>query len=79
MAAGLTLRTAGEATTPFWVTPSDQTTVHGPVPVRAAWIWAELPAQTTPPPETAAVGSVRTTAVVVPALDVHALTVTVTL
>ncbi len=75
---GLTVRVAGEATTPFCVTPSDQTTVHGPEPVRAAWICVDPPVQTAPPPETAAVGSVRTVAAVVAATDVQPLTVTVT-
>jgi hypothetical protein len=79
VAAGLTLRVAGEARTFDCVTPSDHTTVHGPVPVSAAWIVAEPPGQTAPPPETVAVGSVRTVAVVVAAADVQALTVTVTL
>lgn len=60
--------------------PSDQTTVHGPVPVSAAWITAEPPpAQIVPPPDTDAVGSARTVAVVVPAGDVQPFTVTVTL
>ena len=71
---------AGDETTFDCVTPSDHTTVHGPVPVSAAWIAAEpVPAQIAPPPETAAVGSGRTTAVVVPAGEVQPLTVTVTL
>jgi hypothetical protein len=78
--AGATERVAGEETTPDCVIPSDQTTVHGPVPVSAAWIAAEPePAQMVPPPETAAVGSGRTVAVVVPAGDAQPLTVTVTL
>ena len=79
VAAGLTFRVAGEVRTFDCVTPSDQTTVQGPVPVSAAWIVAEPPGQTAPPPETVAVGSVRTVAVVVAAADVQALTVTVTL
>ena len=36
VAAGLTLRVAGEARTFDCVTPSDQTTIHGPLPVSAA-------------------------------------------
>ena len=80
VADGETDRIAGDAPTPDWVTPSDQTTVHGPVPVRAAWITAEAPpAHMVAPPETVAVGSGRTVAVVVPAGDVQPLTVTVTL
>ena len=79
VAAGLTLRVAGDAATFDCVTPSDQTTVHGPVPVSAAWIVVEPPGQIAPPPETVAVGSARTVAVVVAADDVHASTVTVTL
>ena len=54
--AGLTERVAGEAPTPLCVTPSDQITVQGPVPVSAAWIVVELPAQICAVPETAAVG-----------------------
>ena len=33
---GLTLRVAGLAATPVWVTASDHVTLHGPVPVRSA-------------------------------------------
>ena len=78
--AGETDRVAGEATTPDCVTPSDQTTLHGAVPVSAAWMSAvPPPAHIVAPPETAAVGSGRTVAVVVPAVDVQPLTVTVTL
>lgn len=78
--AGATAREAGEERTLDCVMPSDQTTVQGPVPVSAAWITAEPPpAQIVPPPETAAVGRVRTAAVVVPAGDVQPLTLTVTL
>lgn len=79
VAAGLTLRVAGEAATFDWVTPSDHTTVQGPVPVSAAWIVAEPPGQIAPPPETAAVGRTRTVPVVVAGADVQPLTVTVTL
>jgi hypothetical protein len=78
--AGETDRVAGDEATPDWTTPSDHVTVHGPVPVSAAWMLAAPPpAQITPPPDTAAVGSGRTTAVVVPAAEAHPLTVTVTL
>ena len=56
MAAGLTERVAGEVTTPLCVTPSDQTTVHGPAPVSAAWIVVEAPRQIAAVPETVAVG-----------------------
>jgi len=78
--AGETERVAGEEATPDWTTPSDQVTVHGPVPVSAAWMpAAPPPAHTVPPPETEAVGSGRTTAVVVPAAEAQPLTVTVTL
>jgi hypothetical protein len=77
--AGLTERVAGETATPFWVTPSDQVRFHGPVPVRAAEIVVAPPAQIAAPPETVAVGSGRTVAVVVPAVDVQELVVTVTL
>ena len=47
---------AGDAATFDCVTPSDQTTVHGPVPVRTAWIEDEVPAQIAAVPETVAVG-----------------------
>ena len=56
VAAGLTLRVAGEAATLDCETPSDQTTVHGPVPVSTAWIVVEEPAQIAAVPETVAVG-----------------------
>jgi hypothetical protein len=54
--AGDTERTAGEAATPDCVAPSDHVTVHGADPVSAAWIWTLPPAQTSPPPDTAAEG-----------------------
>ena len=54
--AGDTERTAGEAATPDCVAPSDHVTVHGAVPVSAAWIWTLAPAQISPPPDTAAEG-----------------------
>ena len=79
VAAGLTERVAGEAATPLCVTPSDHVTLQGPVPVSAAEIVVAPPAQIAAPPETVAVGSARTVAAVVPAVDVHALVVTVTL
>jgi hypothetical protein len=63
VAAGLTLRVAGEAATFDCVTPSDQTTVHGPEPVRAAWIVVEEPGQIVAAPETVAVGLVFTVTV----------------
>lgn len=43
--------------------PSDHTTVHGPVPVSAAWIVAAEPAQTEAEPLTAAVGRALTVTV----------------
>lgn len=79
MAPGLTDRVAGEEATPDWTTPSDQVTVQGAVPVSAAWIVVAPPAQTSAVPETTAVGSGRTVAEVVAAVEVHPLTVTVTL
>ena len=45
VAAGLTERVAGEAATPFCVTPSDQVMLHGPIPVSAAEIVVAPPAQ----------------------------------
>jgi len=79
VAAGLTERVAGDAATALCVTPSDQVMFQGPLPVSAAEIVVAPPAQTAAPPETAAVGSARTVAVVVPAADVHELVVTVML
>src|SRR6266446_3795923 len=43
---GVTLRVAGLAETPVCVVPSDQVTFHGPVPVRSAWMLAEVPLHT---------------------------------
>jgi hypothetical protein len=68
VAAGLTERAAGEEATFDCVTPSDQTTVHGPTPVSAARICVELPAQIVAVPETAAVGRGFTATVTVGAL-----------
>ncbi len=53
------MRVAGVAATPGWVKPSDQTTVHGPVPLSAAWRLALPPGQIAPPPLTTAVGNTR--------------------
>ena len=75
---GCTLRVAGEAPT-LCTTPSDQLTLHGPVPVRAAEISVALPWQIVAEPPTAAVGSPRTATVVVAAADAQPLTATVTL
>ena len=61
--AGLTARVAGLAPIPDCVTPSDHVTVHGAVPVRAAWIVADEPAQTDVDPLTAAVGRAFTVTV----------------
>ena len=68
---GLTLRVAGLEAIPVWVTPSDQVRLHGPVPVSAAWIVAEAPAQIVPPPLTVAVGLGLT--VSVPVFDAKSL------
>lgn len=68
VAPGLTDRVAGEAATPVCVTPSDQTTVHGPAPVSAAEIRAEPPGQMAVVPETVAVGFGLTVTVTVGAL-----------
>src|SRR5438093_301057 len=65
--AGLTLRVAGLEAILFCTTPSDQLTVHGPVPVRSAWIVVELPLQIV------VLSAARTTAVG------RALTVTIAL
>jgi hypothetical protein len=61
--AGDTVRTAGDEATPDCTTPSDQVTVHGAVPVSAAWICASPPAQISPPPETTADGRASTVTV----------------
>ena len=53
---GLTERVAGLEGTPVCVTPSDQVTSHGAVPVSAAWIVVEEPAQIVAVPVTVAVG-----------------------
>jgi hypothetical protein len=52
---GETKRVAGDAATGCTM-PSDHVTVHGPVPVSAAWIPTDPPAQVSPPPDTVAVG-----------------------
>ena len=46
-----------------WVKPSDQTSVQGPAPLRAAWIFVLLPVQIAPPPLTTAIGRARTVTV----------------
>jgi hypothetical protein len=56
VAPGETERVAGEAATPVWTAPSDQVTVHGAVPVSAAWIVVAPPGQIAAEPDTAAVG-----------------------
>ena len=56
VAPGETVRVAGEAATPDCVAPSDHVTVHGAVPVSAAWMSAAPPGQIAAVPETAAVG-----------------------
>ncbi len=61
------------------MTPSDQVTLHGAVPVSAAETVVPLPAQTCAVPDTVAVGNARTTAVVVAAGETQLATVTVTL
>jgi len=78
---GLTVLVAGLTVMPLWETPSDQVTLHGAVPVNAAWICAEPPGLIAPPPDTVAVGvdwmgSVRDTDVDPQPLD--SVTVTIT-
>ena len=53
--AGLTIRVAGVEVA-VCCTPSDQVSFHGPVPLSAAWIVAEPPAQIVFAPLTVAVG-----------------------
>ena len=55
---GVTSRVAGLAARPLWVTPSDQMSDQGPVPVSATESVALCPAQTGPPPVRVAVGAV---------------------
>ena len=55
--AGETTRVAGLAATPVCVTPSDQVTLHGPAPLRAAWIVVLCPWQIVAAPATVAVGA----------------------
>jgi hypothetical protein len=66
---GLTLRVAGLAATEGWVKPSDQVTLHGPVPVRAAWIVVEPPLQIVTLPLTTDVGRGLTVTTALPVLS----------
>ena len=68
VADGLTLRVAGLETTPFWLTPSDQPTFHGPVPVSAAAIVVELPLQVVAVPLTREVGRALTATTALPVM-----------
>ena len=63
---------------PLWVKPSDQVMDHGDAPVRAAWMFVELPRQIAPPPLTLAVGA-ATEAIVVAGDEGQPSTVRVTL
>jgi hypothetical protein len=69
VAAGLTERVAGEDATLDCVRPSDQTTVHGPAPVSAAWIVVADPTQICAVPDTVAIGRASTVTVTAGALD----------
>ena len=71
--AGLTVRVAGLLTTPLWTTPSDQVTLQGALPLSAALIVVELPAQIVALPLTVATGNglTLTTALPVPAPPVQ--------
>ena len=66
VADGLTVRVAGLATTPFWLTPSDQPTLHGPEPVSAAAIAVEPPLQMVALPLAAEVGRELTVTTALP-------------
>ena len=55
--AGLTLRMAGPLSTTLCWKPSDQVRLHGGVPVSAAWIEVDAPAQMVALPLTWAVGA----------------------
>ncbi len=63
--AGLTVWVAGLAAT-VWVNPSDQVRINGAIPVSAAWIVAEEPAQMVAPPLTAAFGGNSTVTTALP-------------
>jgi len=63
---GLTLRVAGLLVIPFCVTPSDQVTFHGAVPVSAAVSVVELPTQMLVVPLTVAVGNGLTVTIALP-------------
>jgi hypothetical protein len=56
VAPGATVRVAGLLAILDCVTPSDQVTVHGPIPVNAAEMLKLLPTQFVALPETAAAG-----------------------
>jgi hypothetical protein len=62
---GLTVRVAGLDET-VWVNPSDQIRLQGAVPIRAAWITVEEPAQIVASPETAAFGGFCTVTTALP-------------
>src|SRR5512143_316729 len=62
---------------PLWITPSFQCTVHGDVPVSAAWIVVELPAQMAALPVTVAVAR-GVTGIVTDPLLLQPFSVTVT-
>ena len=66
VADGLTLRVAGLAATAFWLEPSDQLTFHGPVPVKAAEMVAELPLQIVAVPLATEVGRASTVTTALP-------------
>ena len=64
--AGLTEREAGLEATPAWFVPSDHVRFHGAVPVNAAWITADWPAQIVTLPLTVAFGRGLTVMVALP-------------
>ena len=76
---GLTVRCAGLTVTLLWIKPSDHVTVHGPVPVSAAWIVTPHCGPVVVVPLTNAVGSgltVTATQVCVHTQPLVAVTVT---
>ena len=63
---GLTVRVAGLAVTSFCTKPSDQVTVHGPVPLNTALTRVELPLQIVAFPLASAVGRALTVITALP-------------
>jgi hypothetical protein len=79
---GETVLAAGETVTPLCVTPSDHVSDQGGVPVRAAWIAVDAPAQIVAVPDTVAVAAAAEMMTIYVRFPVHpfaSVTVTVKL